>query len=224
MLTLLMAQNLLQAEFIQKGFFYENLSVDIFSLQNVMAFSDFENRIGFADGIFLLTNDIDFLEGLIVRCRAVRPNVPICVLTECMDARLHQWIGGGLIQFFFIRPFPFRQIVAEMKFQIFKNSESLVQSLFIHRDLELDVVKHQVKVKKEPVYLRNKEFSLLHFLMANKGKVLSKTSILENVWDHNTNISTSTVDVHISQLRRKIDKRANDTYIRTIPCTGYVLD
>lgn len=80
-----------------------------------------------------------------------------------------------------------------------------------------------VKGVKE-VYLKNKEFQLLLYLARNRGKVLSRINILENVWDMNSQLLTNTVDVHISKLR-KIFSSNFGLYkmIRTVPCAGYIL-
>jgi DNA-binding response OmpR family regulator len=220
----MLSQNAQQAEFIKKGLFYENLNVELQRLNLTATDKDLSKELGFADGIFILSDDFLLVKDTIKKIRAARHDVVICVLTQFNHSKLHDWLKSGLIQFCFIRPFHFRQIASEMRFAIFAKREALVQNHFEHRDLSLDVSRHQVKLKNETVYLRNKEFSLLQFMLANKGKVLSKSAILENVWDYNAKISTNTVDVHICQLRRKIDKRAKDNYIRTIPCTGYILE
>jgi DNA-binding response OmpR family regulator len=128
------------------------------------------------------------------------------------------------INFLFSRPFPFRQMSAEMRYAIFHQKEKMEFGKYILRDLELDLARHQVKLSDQSLYLRNKEFSLLHYLMVNKGKVLSRSDILENVWDRNANILTNTVDVHISQLRKKMGEGKNQKYIHTIPCTGYIFE
>lgn len=74
------------------------------------------------------------------------------------------------------------------------------------------------------VYLKNREFELLCYLAKNKGRVLSRMNILENVWDMNSNIMTNTVDVHISKIRKILTQHFGlSNLIRTIPCSGYVL-
>jgi two-component system copper resistance phosphate regulon response regulator CusR len=111
-----------------------------------------------------------------------------------------------------------------MKFEIFLSKEKIDNSRYVLRDLELDVSRHRVSVCNSEVHLRNKEFALLHFMMLNKGRVLSRTDILENVWDRNANMMTNTVDVHISTLRKKIEKVSKRRFIHTIPCLGYILE
>jgi DNA-binding response OmpR family regulator len=90
-------------------------------------------------------------------------------------------------------------------------------------NLEINLERHEVKRGKRLISLRNKEYALLVCLMKNRGKVLTRTYLLETVWDRNTSILSNTVDVHINRLRRKIDGPSNNGLIQTIPCVGYSL-
>lgn len=89
--------------------------------------------------------------------------------------------------------------------------------------VEFNLNRRILKNKDNEILLKNKEFELLLYLVNNKGRVVSKTNILENVWDMNASIMTNTVDVHLSRLR-KIFKMYFDkkSIIKTIPCVGYV--
>jgi hypothetical protein len=74
-------------------------------------------------------------------------------------------------------------------------------------------------------FLRNKEFALMRFFLENPGRLLTRMSILENVWDINADLFTNTVDVHVSRLRKLLkDLDAECVYIKTIPCSGYVFE
>jgi DNA-binding response OmpR family regulator len=74
------------------------------------------------------------------------------------------------------------------------------------------------------IFLKNKEYELLLYLAKNRGKVLSRNNILENVWDMNSQVLTNTVDVHISKLRKKLKTHFGlDSLVKTIPCSGYIL-
>lgn len=74
------------------------------------------------------------------------------------------------------------------------------------------------------IRLSNKEFTLMEYFMKNMGRVLTRTQILEEVWDRNIFCSTSTIDVHVSVLRRKIRKYLKSELIRTVYCVGYIFD
>ena len=92
------------------------------------------------------------------------------------------------------------------------------------QDLELNPNTRQVKRGIKMINLRKKEFDLLEFLLFNQGRVVSKSQILEQVWDYNFDVESKTVDVHISSLRSKVDKGFQSPYIHTVYGTGYKLD
>lgn len=220
MQTLIIAENIRQAEFINKGFQYENLSSDIIPIDKA---NEIENYIPFYDGIFILTDSVPIIEQISTVCKNLKKNIPVFCLAQKFHKDLIRFRDDSRIDMLFIRPFAFRNIVSEMRFTIFQEKENIEHSHFVLRDLELDLLRHEVTYKDKVINLRNKEFALLHFMMVNVGRVLSRTTILENVWDRNANILTNTVDVHISQLRKKIENGSEQKYIHTIPCTGYIL-
>lgn len=74
------------------------------------------------------------------------------------------------------------------------------------------------------VPLRNKEFNLLIYFLDNVGKILTRTQILEDVWDRNICCATNTIDVHVSTLRRKLRTYLNRDFIRTVNCVGYIFE
>jgi two-component system copper resistance phosphate regulon response regulator CusR len=88
-------------------------------------------------------------------------------------------------------------------------------------DLELDRVAHQVRRKEQAIDLTSKEFSLLEYLMVNTGRVLSRTMIIEHVWDQSFEGLTNIVDVYIRQLRKKVDETHDQKLIRTVRGVGY---
>ncbi len=93
-----------------------------------------------------------------------------------------------------------------------------------HGNVRLDLLSRKLFVSGCEIVLRNKEFSLLKYFLSNMGRVVSRTQLLEDVWDQNIFCSTNTIDVHISNLRRKISKYSKATFIRTVHCIGYILD
>lgn len=88
----------------------------------------------------------------------------------------------------------------------------------------LDLTCRLAYVKGRKLFLRNKEFLLLEYFMKNVGRVLSRTQILEDVWDRNICCSTNTVDVHVSSLRLKIRHKSRFDCIKTIYCVGYIFE
>lgn len=224
MLSLIVSLNRPQAEFIQKGLAYEHFSVVFYSIHQR---EELKNTLYLYDSVLIVLQDSANITEAMVRewCeffRKNKPNVVIAVLNYGLYPFLDIFKQEGLIQHVFRRPFSFRHIAAEIRFSIFEAKDSLNENVYVLRDLELDVSRHSVKYKNKVIKLRHKEFELLHFLMRNKGKVLNRLTILENVWDQNANAFTNTVDVHISQLRKKLNSE-EDKYIHTVPCTGYFL-
>ena len=218
--TLLIADNFKQALFVQKGLQYENIGVDVFhyeSLKHII------NSLYSVDGVYLLIENGVNLENLIKECRRIKPNIPIIALGQGYKPIYKVLEKREVINNYYVRPFPFRKMASDMKYMIFSMKENIDQEVIKLRGLEMNLCSHQVKCNGKSLYLRNKEFALLHFLMINIGKVFSRTAILDNVWDRNTNILTNTVDVHISQLRKKLSDFTSEKYIYPIPCSGYLI-
>jgi len=90
--------------------------------------------------------------------------------------------------------------------------------------IELDLSARKFFIEGVPVVLRNKEFSLLIYFLENVGRVVSRTQILEEVWDRNITCPTNTVDVHVSSLRQKFRLYANKDLIKTVHCIGYIFE
>jgi len=220
--TLILSSNLQQAAFIKKGLIYENLTSEILPVDT--GGQPLMKKLSNADGIFILTEFAGKITKTVENCGKIKPGAPIIILAGHNNPAYEALLMENSIINYFVRPYPFRQMAADMKYAIFRNREKVDIGKFILRDLEVDILSHQVNVHNAPVYLRNKEFSLLHYMMVNKGRVLTRSDILQNVWDRNTNILTNTVDVHVSQLRKKIDGNDRDKYIRTVPCMGYMLE
>ncbi|MFH0856679.1 MAG: winged helix-turn-helix domain-containing protein, partial [bacterium] len=88
-------------------------------------------------------------------------------------------------------------------------------------DLILDMKGHTVKLGDNEIYLTRKEFSLLAYLMKNKGNVVSRGMIMEHVWDMNADPFSNTIEAHILNLRRKVDISIDRKFIHTIPGRGY---
>lgn len=219
MKTLIVTDNPRQAQFVQKGFRYENIPSDIWSLSNP---ESLEALLPFYDGFFLLFHESALFQEYGALCRAVCPHVPLFFLMQSENQRIYSSVKELSVNCCASRPFSFRSIAAEMRVAIFQVKESVENPRLAVRDLELDIVGHRFLCCGKEVLLRNKEFALLQFFMAHSGTVLSRTELLENVWDRNASILTNTVDVHISQLRKKISQFTDDIYIRTVPCRGYI--
>lgn len=95
------------------------------------------------------------------------------------------------------------------------------ETLLLYGDVKLDPGTRKLFVRNSRIRLRNKEFSLLEYFMRNCGRVLSRTRLLEEVWDRNITCPTNTVDVHVSSLRQKLKRSLSFDPIKTVHCIGY---
>jgi len=94
----------------------------------------------------------------------------------------------------------------------------------IFNGIKINLLLRRALVSNCFVELRNKEFNLLKFLLQNRGRVISRTEILEEVWDRNIFCPTNTVDVHISNLRKKLRSHQKDQIIKTVHSVGYLVE
>ena len=91
-------------------------------------------------------------------------------------------------------------------------------------DLEMDLLRREVRRNGEPIDLQPREFQLLEFLMRHAGQVVTRTMLLEGVWDYHFDPQTNVIDVHISRLRSKIDRGFDRPLLHTVRGVGYRLD
>lgn len=182
-------------------------------------------------GIFMAqTNDYDIalldvmlpdIEGFEV-CREIRKEkkkLPIMMLTvksEVKDKVAAFDLGADD---YLTKPFALEELRVRMK-ALLRRPAVIQEEVYHIDDLVIDTKKRLVTLGGEPVELRTKEFALLEYLLRNRGIVLSRSMILEHVWDMNTDPFTNTVDVHIRSLRRKLNDE-NDKIIETIHGKGY---
>lgn len=122
------------------------------------------------------------------------------------------------------KPFSPRELVARIKAVLRRSREKLPEEILRSGTIELDVTKHELRLKGRPVEITAKEFELLQVLMSSRGRVLTREVLLSKVWgyENSANIETRTVDMHIGQLRKKIGKESER--IVTVKSVGYRFD
>lgn len=187
-----------------------------------------------ADGVkgleLALTNDYDLLlldwmlPGLsgIEICRRYRKEgraAPIIFLTArdtVQDTVFGLQAGAND---YIKKPFEFDELLARIHVQI--RDRTAVSNALELADLTIDLDKHQVRRGDAEISLTPKEFALLEFLVRNKGKVCTRTRIIEHVWDMNFESDTSVIDVYVNYLRKKLDGDGKE-YIRTVRGVGYI--
>ena len=119
------------------------------------------------------------------------------------------------------KPFAFDELLARIRVQL--RSKSGETSQLNHRNLMMNLNTHQVFVDDKEVMFTQKEFALLEFFLRNKGKVCTRTRIIQHVWDIHFDYNTSVIDVYINALRKKIDKGTTESLITTIRGVGYII-
>ena len=121
------------------------------------------------------------------------------------------------------KPFKFKELLARIKVMLRRKDNANSLKTYHFADLMLDTATKTVTRSGKEIKVTSKEFRLLEFLMKNPGRVLSRTTILENVWDNNVYPSTNIVEVYMNYLRNKIDKGFPVNLIHTLIGMGYVL-
>ena len=125
---------------------------------------------------------------------------------------------------YLVKPFAFEELLARIRVMLRKQGEIRPQEeVFTIADLTVDCKSHEVKRGGEKIELSSKEFSLLEYLIRNKGKVLSREQIENHIWDYDYMGSSNMVDVYIRYLRKNIDEPYENKLIQTVRGAGYVL-
>jgi two-component system, OmpR family, response regulator len=157
---------------------------------------------------------------LVRRLRAGRRSTPVLFLSakSSVDDRVRGLQSGG--DDYLTKPFAFSELVARVQALIRRATSSPETTKLIAGDVTLDLVTREVTCGGRAVELQPREFSLLAFLLRHAGRPLSKTMILEHVWDYSFDPQTNVVDVVVSRLRTKID--VDHKRIETIRSVGYI--
>ena len=165
--------------------------------------------------------DTDGLEVLKkIRNRKVSPPVLILSARDAVDDRVRGLEGGA--DDYLVKPFAFVELLARVRV-LLRRGQPLPERLQV-ADLSLDCIRRKVTRSGTNIELAPKEFSILEYLMRNRGRPLSRTMIVEHVWDMDYDGLTNIVDVYIRHLRSKIDDRFPEKMIHTVRGIGYMLE
>jgi two-component system OmpR family response regulator len=148
---------------------------------------------------------------------------PILVLSArgSLDDKLKGFQFGS--DDYLTKPFSFSELLARLQALLRRTTRGQTQNVLSVGDLQMDLVRRTVRRSNRDIVLQPREFALLEYLMRNSGNVVSKTMILEHVWDYHFDPQTNVVDVLIHRLRNKIDKDFQAKLIHTVRSVGYVL-
>jgi heavy metal response regulator len=169
----------------------------------------------------LMLPDMDGLQVLEkIRNRKLGPPVLILSARGGLDDRVKGLEQGA--DDFLVKPFAFVELLARVR-ALLRRGQPTLEKLQV-ADLALDCIRRKVTRAGEPIELAPKEFGILEYMMRNKGRPLSRTMIVEHVWDMDYDGLTNIVDVYIRHLRSKIDDKWAQKMIQTVRGIGYMLD
>lgn len=192
-----------------------------------------------AEGLFLASSEsydvvivdrmLPKLDGLslVQGLRAAGNQTPVLILSAlaAVDDRVKGLRSGG--DDYLVKPFAFAELQARVEVlgRRMGRSGAVADSHELRAgDLVMDVLKRQVHCAGQTVDLQAREFRLLEYLLRHKGQVVTRTMLLENVWDYHFDPQTNVIDVHVSRLRGKIDAGTETSRIRTVRGAGYIID
>lgn len=175
--------------------------------------------------VMIVDRMLPSLDGLsiIKMLRATGNQTPAIFLTTMagIDDRVEGLHGGA--DDYLVKPFAMSELLARLSAILRRPPVSDVKTVLRIADLEMDLLKRNVRRAGKAIELQPQEFRLLEYLMRSDGRVVTRTMLLENVWDFHFDPQTSVVETHISRLRAKIDKGFATELVRTVRGVGYSL-
>ena len=162
--------------------------------------------------------------GLVKTLRSAGVTTPVLFLTAIsgIDDRVEGLDAGG--DDYLVKPFAFSELLARVAALGRRPPMAAEETVLKVADLELNLIQRVVSRGGREIELRPREFHLLEYLLRNAGKVVTRTMLLERVWDFNFDPRTNVVETHISRLRGKIDKPFDEKLIKTVHGVGYIID
>ena len=156
--------------------------------------------------------------------KAAQIATPVIILSAlgAVDARVEGLTAGA--DDYLTKPFAFTELLARVRLLIRRGGAgSVVETKLVCDDLEMDLLSRRVKRAESPIDLQPREFRLLEFLLRHKDQIVTRTMLLEGVWEYHFDPGTNVIDVHISRLRKKIDDGFAVPLIKTVRGAGYML-
>ena len=220
--VLLVEDDATTADYIAKGLGEEGFTVD--------------RADNGRDGLFMATeatHDAIILDrmlpgmdgmAVLAALRAAGIETPVIILSALAsaDERIKGLTGGS--DDYLPKPFAFAELLARLRIILRRGTPGkAAETRLSCGDLEVDLLSRKVRRGSRAIDLQPREFRLLDYLMRHKGEVVTRTMLLEGVWDYHFDPGTNVIDVHISRLRRKIDEEGEAPLIHTVRGAGYRL-
>lgn len=160
---------------------------------------------------------------VIEEIRRAKLMTPVIILSakDSIEDRVKGLQIGG--DDYLTKPFAFSELMARVQALIRRQSNSTEPTRLVAGDLTMDLLTRKVRRGAHEVELQPREYALLEYLLRNRDKVVSKTMIMEHVWDYNFDPQTNVVEARICRLRDKVDKDFSEKMIQTVRGVGYVL-
>ncbi len=171
------------------------------------------------DRMLPMRDGLSIIEGL--RREGVQTPVLILSALGSVDDRVKGLRAGG--DDYLTKPYAFSELLARIEALSRRKEPEAQTTRYVVGDLVLDRLSHKVTRAGENIPLQAREFRLLEYLMRHAGQVVTRTMLLEHVWDYHFDPQTNVIDVHISRLRSKIDKGFSRPLLHTVRGAGYVV-
>lgn len=177
-------------------------------------------------GAIILDRMMPAMDGMSVlkALRAAGVETPVIILSAlgAPEDRVEGLTGGA--DDYLVKPFAFAELLARVQLLLRRGGTgSAVVTTLRHGDLEMDLLARRVKRGERVIDLQPREFRLLEFFLRHTNQVVTRTMMLEGVWDYHFDPGTNVIDVHVSRLRRKLDDGSDQPLLHTVRGAGYRL-
>ena len=210
------------ANFVCRGLSEKQHTVDHAKDGKEGLFMALENKYD----IMIVDRMLPHMDGLSVikSMRAAGRESPALILSALgeVDDRVTGLRAGG--DDYLVKPFAFSELAARVEAILRRHTQEAANATLVVDDLQMDLLTRTVTRANRQLDIKPREFKLLEFLMRHAGQVVTRTMLLEGVWDYHFDPQTNVIEVHISRLRQKIDRYFDKQLLHTVRGAGYMLN